>query len=179
MMQRLIVGGLVAGIVMWLLGYVFYGLLFGYGWASAPESVNLAIQSALKALPGSGQYIVPGGDTPAMVAAYQAGPIAEISYNVKGFAMFDPASMFGGLFHFIVVATMVGLLIRNLGSRGFGDRARVVVGLAATAVVYIHLAGPIWYHGIWRHALFLTVADFVILTAGGLIMARWFVRPGV
>ena len=174
--MRLIIGGVVAGIAMWFLGYVFYGVLFGYGWSVAPEATSLAIQAALKALPHSGQYIIPRGDTPAAIAAYQAGPIAEISYNTQGFPMLDPVSLTGGLFQFVVVAAMVGLLLQGLGQRGFGERARVVIGLAAVAVVYIHFASPIWYHGGWRHALFLSVADFVILTAGGLVMARWFVR---
>ncbi len=174
--MRLVVGALVAGAVMWVLGFILYGIFFGMGYASAPEATQLAIQAALKALPGSGTYIVPMGETPAMMQAYAAGPVAQVSYNASGFPMADWRVFAGGYVQFAVVAAMLGLLLQGLGSRVDGiGRARVVIGLAAIAVVYIHFADPIWLHGDWKHALWTSFADVVILGTGGLIMARWFV----
>ena len=175
--MRFVIGSLVAGAAMWILGFVFYGLLFNVGWATAPEATQLALQSALKALPGSGTYIIPMGETKTMLDAYAAGPVAQVNYSARGY---DPLSLLvfvGGFVQFSVVAAMIGWLLGALGSRvDLIGRFRVVLGMAAVAVVYIHLADPIWYHGDVRNAVFKSVADFVILSAGGLVMARWFVR---
>ena len=173
--MRFVIGSVVAGAIMWLLGFVFYGLLIDYGWATAPEATQLAIQSALKALPHSGTYAIPMGETPALLKALATGPVAQISYTASGSAPIDTTTLVGGFIQFAVVAAMLGWLLRGLGERvDFLGQARVVFGLAAVAVVYIHFADPIWYHSDWRNPLFKSVADFVILSTGGLIMARWF-----
>jgi|GEM_PF-2378037 len=174
--MRLVIFSLAAATAMWVLGFVFYGLLFDVGWATAPEATQLAIQSALKALPHSGTYVVPMGESPAMMQAYAAGPVAQISYNSGGFPMADPAVFVGGFVQFFVVALMIGWLLSGLGDRvDVIGRVRVVLALAAVAAVYIDLADPIWMRGDWRHALFTAGVDFLILGTGGLIMARWFV----
>ena len=175
-MQRLVIGALVAGAAMWVLGFVLYGLLFGVGWSQAPEATQLAVQAALKQLPGSGTYYIPVGDTPAMMAAFTKGPVAQISYNASGFPAVDTTVFIAGYIQFAVVAAMIGWLLMGLGIASFGARLRVVCGMAAIAVVYIHLADPIWYHADWRNPLYKSLCDFIILGAGGLIMARWFVR---
>ena len=175
--MRFVIGSLVAGAAMWVLGFVFYGVLFGVGYSTAPEATQLAIQAALKALPESGTYYIPTGATSAMMKAYAAGPVAQVSYNASGFSMVDTVSFIAGYVQFAVVAAMLGWLAGGLGERAsFGTRARVICGAAAVAVVYIHLADPIWYHSAWRNPVYKAVADFVIMAAGGLIMARWFLR---
>ena len=174
-MGRLVIGALAGGAVMWVLGFVLYGVLFDVGWSSAPEATQLAVQQALKSLPGSGTYFVPIGETKTMLDAYAAGPIAQISYNAGGFPPFSPTVFIAGFVQFTVVAAMIGWLLLGTGLATFGARARVVCGMAAIAVVYIHLADPIWYHADWRNPLYKTLADFIILSAGGLVVARWFV----
>lgn len=176
-MGKLVIGSLVAAIAMFLLGFVFYGVLMHLGWSTAPEATQLAVQEALKALPGTGTYAIPGGESPAMIAAYAAGPVAQIQYNAGGFPMMDPAVFAGGYVHMAVSVFLVGLLLWNLRDRlvSFAERAQVVIAVAAIFCVYIHLAGPIWYHTDWRNALYKVVADMIIYVTGGLILARWFV----
>ncbi len=175
-MGRLAIGALAAGAAMWLLGFVLYGLLFDVGWSHAPEATQLAVQAALKALPGSGAYYIPVGETPAMMGAFEKGPVAQVFYNASGYPAVDPTVFIAGYVQFAVVAAMIGWLLTGLGMASFAARARVVCGMAAIAVVYIHIADPIWYHADWRNPLYKTVCDFIILSAGGLVMARWFVR---
>ncbi len=174
--MRFVVGSLAAGAAMWLLGFVFYGIFFSVGYATAPDATQLAIQSALKELPGSGAYYIPTGESPAMMKAFEAGPLAQVSYTVSGAPFFDLSTFVAGYIQFSIVAAMLGMLLRGLNGRiDFLGQIRIVLGLAAVAVVYIHLADPIWYHSDWRNPVYKSVADFVILSAGGLIMARWFV----
>ncbi len=174
--MRFAITSLAAGAVMWLLGFILYGLLFNIGWASAPEATQLAIQQALKALPHSGSYFIPTGDTPAMMNAFVAGPVAQISYNSAGFPMVDTVTFIAGFVQFSIVAAMIGWLLSALPAPA---RLRVVIGMAAIAVVYIHFSDPIWYHSDWRNPLYKSFADVIILTAGGFVMARWALRrPG-
>lgn len=173
--MRFVITSLAAGAVMWLLGFVLYGVLFGVGWASAPEATQLAIQQALKALPHSGSYYIPTGESPAMMNAFAAGPVAQISYNSSGFPVVDTVTFIAGFVQFSVVAAMIGWLLSAL-PLGLAGRLKVVIGLAAIAVVYIHLSDPIWYHSDWRNPLYKSFADLIILTAGGFVMARWALR---
>ncbi len=175
-MGKLVIGSLVAAVVMFLLGFVFYGLLMHLGWSTAPEATQLAVQEALKALPGSGVYTIPAEGSDALAAATAAGPVAQISYHAGGVKMVDPVIFAGGYVHMAVSVFLVGLLLWNLRDRvaTFAERAQVVVAIAAIFSVYIHLAAPIWYHGDWRNALYLCLADTVIYVAGGLIVAKWF-----
>lgn len=175
--MRLVIFSLAAGAAMWILGFVFYGLLSHLGWSAAPEATQLALHEALKALPGNGTYVVPAPDTPALVAAYQAGPIAQITYHAAGGPVADPLVFVGGFFQFTLVAALIGWLIAGLGNRiDIIGRIRVVLGLAAIAVVFLDLSDAIWMRGDWQHAIYTAVADFIILGTGGLIMARWYVN---
>lgn len=174
--MRLVVFSLAAGAAMWVLGFVFYGLLFHFGWSTAPEATQLALHEALKALPGTGTYVVPTPETPALVAAHIAGPTAQISYNATGSPVADPVIFVGGFFQFTVVAALIGWLIAGLGNRiDIIGRIRVVLALAAIAVVFLDLSDAIWMRADWQHAIYTAVADFIILATGGLIMARWYV----
>ena len=179
-MRQLIVGSLAAALAMFMLGFVFYGTpVQNLGWRTATPATQSAIQQALKALPETGTYVIPSGETPEAMAAYAAGPIAQIQYNGGGFAMMDPVSFAGGYVQMAVSVFLVGCVLRTAVVSVFATRARLVLGIAATAVVYLHFAGPVWYHTDWRNALYVAVADFVILGTGGLILARWFVAPSV
>lgn len=176
-MPRLMIGSLVAAIAMFMLGFVFYGTpLFNLGWVEAAPEAQASIQAALRVLPRTGTYVIPSGETPAAIAAYAAGPVAQIAYNERGFAMVDPGSLAGGYVHMAVSVFLLGCVLLTVPATFFAARARLVIGVAAVAVVYLHIAGPVWYHTDWRNALYKAVADFVVLTAGGLIVARWFVR---
>ena len=175
-MQRLIIGSLVAAVAMFLLGYAFYGTaLMSLGWGTAAPQVQAGIQSALRELPGTGTYVIPSGNTPDAIAAYAHGPVAQIAYNSGGFAMVDGTSLGGGFIHMAVSVFLLGCVLATVPGTSFGTQARLVLGISATAMVYLHFAGPIWYHTDWRNALYTGVADFIVLSVGGLIVGRWFV----
>ena len=174
-MARFVITALAAGAVMWLFGFILYGVLFNVGWATAPEATQLAIQQALKALPHSGSYYIPVGESKGLMDAFVAGPVAQISYNTSGFPIVDTVTFIAGFVQFSVVAAMIGWLLAAV-PLGLAGRMKVVIGLAAIAVVYIHLSDPIWYHSDWRNPLYKSFADVVILCGGGFVMARWALR---
>ena len=119
-MLRLLVGTLPAAVVMFLLGFVFYGTpLQMLGWTKAPLATQLAVQQALKALPQSGTYVIPSGDTPGATAAYGNGPVAQIQYNSGGFAMVDPGVFAGGFVQMAVSVFLLGCVLLTAAPASF------------------------------------------------------------
>lgn len=177
-MTRLLIGSLIGALAMFVLGFIFYGPLIGLGFAQAPIETQIAVQTALKSLPGTGVYLIPFGNTPAEIAAYQQGPIAQIYYTARGYPIPHVPTLVGGYVQMAVSVFLVGLLLWGVRDqvRDFASRARIVIGVAAIGSVYLNLSGPVWYHAPWHNALYVAAVNFLILMVGGLILARWFVR---
>ena len=177
-MLRVLTGSLIGAVVMFLIGFLAYGTpLMRLGYGQATDAVQLDVQAALKALPGTGTYVIPSGDSAATTAAFANGPIATINYNAGGFAMVDPQVMLTGFIHMFITALLLGLTLWGVRGRipDFASRARLVIGMALVAVVFINLSEPIWFHHDWRNALYVGAVNFISLCAAGYILARWFV----
>ncbi len=177
-MIRVLIGSLMGAIVMFLIGFLAYGTpLMRLGFAQATDAVQIDVQTALKALPGTGTYVIPSGESAATTAAFANGPVATINYNAGGFAMVDPQVMLTGFIHMFITALLLGLMLWGVRGRvpDFPSRARLVIGMALVAVVFTNLADPIWLHHDWRHAIYVAAVNFISLCAAGHILARWFV----
>lgn len=178
MIGRLVIGGVTAAIAMFLLSFLFFASplnRLAYGVA-APEA-NRAIQQTLSGnLPGTGTYIVPWPSDAAGMAAYEAGPVATIHFNAGGFPAMGAGTLTAGFIHILVAILLIGGGLYAVKDRLplFVERARLVVLSAVGLALYARLGDPIWYHQDWRHAIYLFIADALILSAGGLILARWF-----
>lgn len=168
-MRSLPVGSLVAAIVMFGLGFVFFDLLHGMMLTPLDAATATALQGALGAnLTEAGRYMIPA--TP---DAWMAGPGALIDFTPAGAAPSMGMAMGLGFVHFLISAFLIGLALKGVG--GDEDRrmkAAVMFGLAAA--FFMHLGDPVWYGFGWRAALFVFVADGVMFIAGGLILAKWF-----
>lgn len=177
-MIRLVLGSFITALAMFVIGFIVYATpLMRVGFATAPETVQLDIQTALKALPGSGAYVLPSPETTALTAAFAAGPVAVIHYNANGFAAFDSAQMLTGYLHMLISATLLALALWGVRGRipDFAGRVRLVTGMALTMVVFTNLSDPVWFHQDWSSAIFVATSNLVSLVAAGCILARWFV----
>lgn len=56
----------------------------------------------------------------------------------------------------------------------FGSRARLAVLFAVAASALAHLKYPIYFHHDWPQYIYRFIADAMILSAGALVIARWF-----
>lgn len=181
-MIRVLIGSVAGGVVMFILAFVFWASpLSRLAYSSATDQQNAAVQLALAGnLPHTGRYVVPNPGTAQGNVLYSKGPVAEISYNTAGFSASGGGSMVGGFIHEVVVSLLIGLSLLAVAGRvtDFESRARLVIGLSAAATVMIALSDPIWMHADWRFAIYGLIADLAMLSAAGLVMARWFVpRP--
>ena len=181
-MGRVIFGAIPAAIAMFLIGFIWYATpLAKLGLASLDNAQAAAVQQSMAAnLPGTGTYAVPGVDTAEQTSMFSQGPIATIHYNSGGFAAMDPGALVGGLVFYFVIALLLGLALIGIDRRvpDFPSRAKLVVIFAVAASAFMHLSEPIFYHHDWPHFLYLFVGDALMLSAAGLIIARWFLPKG-
>ena len=168
-MRSFALGSIIAAVVMFVLGFVFFGLLGGMMFDPLDARIATSTQSALGgSLPATGTYMVPGEEE-----AFMEGPSAIVQYVAAGDLPTMGMAMGMGFVHFLLTALLIGYGLKAIGG-GFARQAAAVIWFAVSASVFMHLADPIWYGLSWRAALFEFVADAVMFIAGGLVLARWF-----
>jgi hypothetical protein len=171
-MRSIAIGSAVAAVVMFALGFVFYGLLGTMMYAPIPVDVASGVQQALgSSLSETGTYMVPPEET-----AWMQGPSAVVSFVAAGDAPTMTLALLLGFVHFLVSALLIGFALKAV--RGdFARRARTVLWFGLGAAVLMHLGDPVWYGFAWRPAVFAFISDAVMFVVGGLVIARWFVSP--
>jgi hypothetical protein len=168
-MRSLLVGSLAAAVVMFVLGFIFFGLLFPMALAPLPVEAGAALQGALGGqLTASGSYMVPMEE-----AAWMKGPSALIHFTAAGEVPAMPVAMALGFVHMVISALIIGTALKAVGG-DFARQSRVLLWFGLAAAFYMHLGDPIWYGYGWRLPLFVFAADGLMFVAGGLVLARWF-----
>ena len=168
-MRSLPVGALVAAIVMFALGFVFYGVLGTMIYTPLDPAAADAVQGALaQHLSATGTHMVPAEEE-----AWMRGPGAVVHFVAAGSLKSMPVTMALGFLNFFVASFLIGLGLKASG----GDASRQMAlafwyGLGAS--VFAHLGDPIWYGFAWAPALTEFVFDTIMLVAAGLVLAKWF-----
>ena len=119
----------------------------------------------------------PGGRVALLEVCEPANPVLRAGHSVY-FNKVVP--LVGGLVFYFVIALLLGLALIGIDRRvpDFPSRAKLVVIFAVAASAFMHLSEPIFYHHDWPHFLYLFVGDALMLSAAGLIIARWFLPKG-
>lgn len=179
-MIRTVIGGLIGGIILFVIGFIFWATPLGeipYSTASHPQ--NAAVQQALAANlteSGTGTYIIPAHQNAEGAVLYARGPIATVHFNTKGYSPDDMSMILPGF----IVAVISGLLIAfglaavGGGGRSFASLARLVVCFSLGFTVWEYLGSPIFNHYGWGYWIYVFIAESVSLIVAGLVIARWF-----
>jgi hypothetical protein len=179
-MVRTVIGGLVGGIILFVVGFIFWATPLGeIPYSRADEAQNAAVQSALAqnlSPSGTGAYIIPAHSSAAGAVLYARGPIATVHFNTRGYSPDDMSMIVPGF----IVALASGLLIAfGLaavgGGRSFASLAQLVVCISLGFTVWEFLGSPIFNHYGWGYWIYAFVAESVSLILAGLVIARWFV----
>ena len=177
-MVRVIIGAIPAAVAMFLLGFIFYATpLSRLATGGVEDAQAAAIQQALNAnLSSTGTYVVPDPSTPAQSVMYGQGGVATIHFSTGRYAAVETTSLVIGFLLDFVVALLIGAALIGIDRRvpDFASRGRLVVFIAVAASAYVNLLSPIFYHHGWGHFIYRFIADALTLSAGGLIIARWF-----
>lgn len=187
-MIRTLIGGLVGGLLIFILGYVFWATPLGdIPYSHATDAQNAAVQTALAQnltrhdtktgqISGTGTYIIPDYHSAGGAVLHGNGPIATVHYNTSGFSAEDMSMLLPGF----IVALIAGLLMAfGLSAvaegRSFESLARLVICVSLAFCVWEFLGSPIFNHFGWGYWIYAFVAESVSLIVAGLVIARWFV----
>lgn len=182
-MVRTVIGGLVGGIILFVMGFIFWATpLSELAFSKAGDAEGAAVQSALAqnlTKTGTGTYEIPYAGTPQGTVLYGQGPIATVHFNTAGFSREDMGMLLPGF----IVAVLTGLLMAfglaavGGGGRSFAGVARLVVLFSFGFTTWAYLATPIFAHFGWGHWIYSFVAETVSFILAGLVIARWFLPP--
>lgn len=179
-MTRALIGGLLAAVVMFILGFIFYATpLSKIATGTLDNAQAAAVQQALGSnIPSTGTYYVPSADTSEQTVMYGRGPVATIHNNSGGFSVADPSVMVMGFVHMLVVGLLmaVGLFTVSRYVPSLGERTRLLVLGTVGAAAFMRLGEPIWFHHDWGFAIYSFVADCVSLIAAGLVILKLLPR---
>ena len=180
-MARTIVGGLVAGIVLFVMGFIFWATpLAELAYTDAGEAQSAAVQTALaQNLSGTGTYIIPNPKTASGTVLYGKGPVAQVQFNAAGFPVEDMSMILTGFIFALVAGLLIafGLAAVGGGGRSFANVARLVVLFSLGITTWSILAQPVFNHFGWGYWIYSFVAETIGLILAGLIVARWFLPP--
>ncbi|MBX3594232.1 MAG: hypothetical protein KF783_07155 [Sphingomonas sp.] len=181
-MPRVMLGGLLGGLAMWIVGFIFWGTpLSMLALGRTDDAASVAIQASLKQYLGplgTGAYPIPWPDTPLGTQAYGEGPVALVMFNAQGFARLDTGAMLGGLILGIVCTLILAFALERV-TRGmtFGGRL-TIVGLFAVAITaYSQIGQPIFNHAPWGYYIYLWISEVASWLAAGAVIAWALPKP--
>jgi len=177
-MARLVLGSIAGGIAMWLVGFIFWGLLGGVAIWSAGPAADPAIQATLAQYlgpSGTGVYVVPSPNTPAGTALYGKGPVATIQFVNEGLVAFDVGALLAGLVLAIVCVFLLGLALRLVaGGASFATRMKLVLLVAIALPAYSDLGQILFNHAPPTYFIWLFLSDMISFVVAGAVLSRWF-----
>ena len=184
-MARTFIGGLVAGIILFAIGYIFWATPLGeLAYSNLDHPRSAAVHTALAqnmTESGTGTYTIPSTKTREGAALYAQGPIATVHFNSKGFSPNDMSMILPGF----VMAVASGLLIAfglaavGGGGRSFGSLARLIVPFSIGVTLWTILAQPVFNHFGWGYWIYSFIAETTGLVVAALVVARWFLPENV
>jgi ornithine decarboxylase len=150
-MSRVLTGSVIAGIAVFLWGFVFWGMMpLAYSSLSRTADDAAAGRALAEHLPRTGTYLVPGrhNEARAQESLFEAGPVAMVFFNREGRPMMSGMQMAQGLGHSILVALVLGLALYFFGGAvaGYGERVALLGVIGLASAVTVPLANMIWWY---------------------------------
>jgi hypothetical protein len=179
-MVRTLIGGLVGGVIIFVIGFIFWGTPLGeLAYSTATDSQNAAVQTALAqnlTPSGTGTYVVPAHQSAQGAVLYAQGPIATVHFNTRGYSPDDMSMILPGFIVALISGFLMafGLAAVGGGGRSFAPVARLVVAFSLAFTVWTFLGAPIFDHYGWGYWIYSFVAQSAAFIVAGLVIARWF-----
>ena len=182
-MIRTVIGGLVGGIILFVVGFIFWATPLGdLAYKTAPDQQGANVQLAMAqnlTETGTGAYIIPANRSAAGAANYARGPIAVVHFNTTGYSPDDISMILPGFIFALVSGLLMafGLAAVGGGGRSFRSTATLVVLVSVAFTLWTILAQPILNHFGWGYWVYSFIAETTALILAGLVIARWFLPP--
>lgn len=177
-MTRTILGGVLGGVAMWLVGFIFWGTpLSLIATRTTDATVGQAVQATLAEQlgpTGTGAYPIPWPGTTEGTALYAQGPTAMIFYNSSGYSVVESGALIGGLVLAIFASLLIALGLSVSRTASFGERIKLVAAFALAITLYLDIGMPVFNHMPWTYFIYQWVSDMASFMVAGAVIARWF-----
>ncbi len=178
-MIRTLIGGLIGGVIIFIMGFIFWASPLGaipFSTSSDPQAA--AVQTSLASNlteHGTGTYLIPDPRTREGANLYTRGPVATVSFNTAGYSPEDMSALLPGFILAVVAGLLVAFGLAAVGGgRSFGDLARLVVLFTLGYAAWTCFTNPVFMHSDWRYWIYSFFAECVSFILAGLVIARWF-----
>jgi len=160
-MVRVLVGALLAAVILFAWGAVWWMALPFWTWATHSVPNDDAVVAVLQMnLPESGTYFSPYRDANAtpeqdkvLMERHLRGPLVEIIYIKEGLDPMTPVALAAGFAQILVSTLVAGVLLSFAAPAlpAYVQRVGFVLLLAIFAVVALNLADIVWFHHPWPY----------------------------
>ncbi len=176
MAGRVFLASILAAILMFAWGFVFWGLLGVGPQLMQPLPAELDVLAALRnSQAPSGMYLYPvpadAKDEAAMAEferKHLEGPLLQLAYRREGGPPMPPSVFAQGFGHYFAVALLTGCLLA-LTARGlphFGGRLVFVLLVSLVAAIWGNVGDVVW----WFHSPRYCVGNMAYTLGAGLVM---------
>lgn len=171
------IGGVVAtAIVLYVFGFVFWGVATVPYQSLQTVSDSIAAQEALaEHFTAVGTYMIPGSpadtDNAEVIAGlYEAGPVAIVHVTSDGRPQYDPAIMISGFILNLLIVAVLATLFKVAGASEFRDFARLSLVAAVLAVVLVDGGDMIWWQEPVSWAIWPVIYNLLSIIIAGHIL---------
>jgi hypothetical protein len=170
-MKRLVLGIVVAAVVLYLWGFLVWGLgPYRTAIWKKPADEAAARKVLKEQFPENGTYYVPSfGQEQAVVEEFKQGPVAMVHM------LADPSIMIGGFVLNLVALVLIALILQRVASAmpGYGQRVGFVALIGLTAALLCDGGDAVWWQIPWSWKLYQAGYDFSFWLIAGLILPRF------
>lgn len=181
MIVRVFFGAVLAAVLGFVWGFVFWGVLNAGNMLMDPlPNEETVIQTLLNAGLPSGMYVYPApGDMsdPAVMEAveaqHQKGPKLQLAFFATGGPGMPPEQYLKGWTHYFAVALIAGALLAMVRNSlpTYGSRVLFVLLLGLVATVWAHWADAVWFFHSWEYTAGRGAETLITALLFGLVLA--------
>lgn len=178
-MKKAILGIVIASVVLYMWGFVYWGLgpYPKLIWKQANDDVA-AGQALSEHFPENGVYFVPGAghDQATAEGLYETGPVAMVHMiAADGRPMMDPSIMVGGFALNVVVIVLIGALMCQVRAAlpTYAHRVKFAALAGLTAAMLIDCGDIVWWQIDWSWKLYNAFYHFSAWLIVGLVLAKF------
>ncbi len=186
MAGRVLLSALLSAVLMFVWGFVFWGVLGLANSLLQPLPAELDVLAALRqSQVPSGMYVYPMPADPndpeaieTFNAQHEEGPLLQLAYRAEGGPPMPPSMFAQGLGHNFAVALLTGCLVA-LAVRGlpsFGSRLMFVLLMSLIASIWTNVGDVLWWFHSPRYCLGVMTYQMGVGLLMGLVVAA-LVRP--
>ena len=177
---RSLAGILLASIVLYMWGFLFWGLAPFQEWTMLTATDDVEARDALRELfPQNGSYLIPApdDDMAALGVRYQEGPIALVHMlRVEGRPLMHAPIMISGFLLNTVVIGLLAAILAIAARPRYWERVQLCGAIGLAAALLINYGGVVWWEISRPWELYNALYHFTFCLLAGVILGA-FVRP--